>query len=254
MGVGEGNGLGPVDNQKASGLSDDPGEARGHRVSNGGWADRGQVDPRLVARLARLGQNPPPAARPATQGGGQAGDPPEQGVGAFLCLDRQDQALATDRGLADIESADHPGDGEGALYVGKVIGQRRMLPGRTVAQQKAAHDLMGALDPESLLLELAEKVAQKVPVTAAGGGENPRKGGQSAQIGFEVGQIRPLDIARETDRLATGAAQGRDPPAKLGQADILAVEPVEFRPGEPAQPDDEERPTARLAMVRQGEG
>ena len=199
-----------------------------------------------LATLASTPRRRPGAPRSV---GRQLGDAAQHGVGALLGLDRQHQAVADDRALADVQRADRAGDLDRLGDVGGVRRVRRMGAERPGRQGQLAHHLVGALDREAFLLELAHQEAQQRVVALARGHDGAGQPGQAAQVGLQRREIRPPDDAGEAQRLAAGVSASRTMRADLGDAGDLARMRVQRRIGEALQADDEIGPPGSPAVL-----
>ena len=234
-----------VDHQHLASLADDAGQARRGRAAS-------MVARPMVGRSTRsswiglgaLASTPrrrPGAPRKRWR---QLGDAPQHGVGALLRLDRQHQAVADHRALADVERADRAGD---------LASPWRCRPGAPRAAHGAPSGPAGRVSPpitscapsigKAFLLEPVHQEAQQArrrpcarPRRAPGSAARPRRSG------FRAAKSGRRHVAGEADRLAAGASWraarcGRSPRCRRPRP-----ERVQRRIGEAPQAHDEDGP------------
>ena len=237
--VGGGDRCRPVKDDDAARFARHTGETDSGSDLQGGHAQDGQVHAALLSGLRAFDQYATRAVGRASDRFGQVADAAQHGVRAFLGLDGEDEGVGDDDGLADVVGAKRGGDphGERDVGVGGEVGS--VAAGGTGLEEKVGGDLVGAPDVETFGLELVEEVAQEGVVAVAGGGDGAGEGLEAAEIGLEGREVGAGDLAGHADGVATGAAQGFEAPAELGDADVGAVEGLEGGVGEAAQANNE---------------
>ncbi len=171
-----------IDDQQRARFANDPGEpslGRGHHRRH---ADRRHVHLALLGRLGRLGQDASRRLRAASQDRRQPGAAGQHRVGALLRLDGQDQPTHHHGGLTDVQTADRTRHVQGMKNVGAMLFARRYAPERPRAQREPSPDFVGALDQETLLLELPQHVAHQGVIAPARGHDRAWQTGQAAHV------------------------------------------------------------------------
>ena len=227
----------------------DAGQARLGRAAHGGHADGRHVHVGVLDRLGRLGQDAARRAGHAADGLGQLTHAAQHGVGAFLGLDRQNQAITDHSPLTNIQTPDLPGHMQGAVDIGLMLRSRLDPAQGTSTEGQVGLGLMGPFDGKALTGKGIEDDTQQGIITLACRRYDRRQQGQALEVGFERLEVRATDIAHQADGLTAGTLQGLDALADLGNPDIGPGKGCQLRPGKPLEPDDEDRPPGLFAML-----
>src|SRR5260221_2169314 len=138
---------GAVEDERRAGLDGDAAQTRPAAGHNGAHADGRQVGAAFLAGLGDLDEH---AAGPLAPQTGTAGN---QRIGALDRLDPEYDSLLDDDGLADIERAQRPRNGDAVDDIGPCLFVRNQLAERAARRETVPEDGIGADHLEAFALE-----------------------------------------------------------------------------------------------------
>ena len=143
-------------------------------------------------------------------------------------------------------------DGAGGLQrprdVGEMVAAGDMPPERARGQGQALHDLVApsTAKPSFSNSRIRNAAGRRRPCAR----RRSRPAGPPGRAGrASAPQVRAIDLAGETDRLAARARRALTPFAEFGEPGFDAVERGQLGAGEALQPDHEQRPADSAAVA-----